>query len=111
MGQGQADVAMELLKKCASEGSWLLLKNLHLVVSWLPSLEKEIFALQPHKDFRLFLTSEPHSASPGGPVCGGVCAATCLHADERCSAPHVRIEASTSKRRMPSSVPQLLFGT
>ena len=29
-----------IVSRCA--GEWLCLKNLHLVVSWLPSLEKEV---------------------------------------------------------------------
>ena len=40
MGQGQATVAIQLLRECASKGHWLCLKNLHLVTSWLPTLEK-----------------------------------------------------------------------
>lgn len=40
MGQGQADLAIQMLKECARNGDWLCLKNLHLVVSWLPVLEK-----------------------------------------------------------------------
>ena len=40
MGQGQADVAMQLLRECARNGHWLCLKNLHLVTAWLPLLEK-----------------------------------------------------------------------
>ena len=47
MGQGQADLAM--LKECAHNGDWLSLKNLHLVVSCLPVLEKELNALQPQR--------------------------------------------------------------
>lgn len=34
------EVALELLKQCSNNGEWLCLKNLHLVVSWLPVLEK-----------------------------------------------------------------------
>lgn len=47
-------------------GDWLVLKNLHLVVSWLPVLEKEIHNLPAERDpgFRLFLTSEPHHKFP-----------------------------------------------
>jgi hypothetical protein len=26
--------------KCAKNGSWLLLENLHLVTNWIPTLEK-----------------------------------------------------------------------
>jgi dynein heavy chain 2, cytosolic len=40
MGQGQMEIALEQLKKCSSQGSWLCLKNLHLVTSWLNTLEK-----------------------------------------------------------------------
>ncbi|KAJ7398962.1 hypothetical protein BTVI_119896 [Pitangus sulphuratus] len=40
MGQGQADLAIQTLKECAHNGEWLCLKNLHLVTSWLPVLEK-----------------------------------------------------------------------
>jgi dynein heavy chain 2 len=42
MGQGQADIALNLLRDCTRSGDWLCLKNLHLAVSWLPTLEKEV---------------------------------------------------------------------
>ncbi|EPY79965.1 hypothetical protein CB1_000877044, partial [Camelus ferus] len=45
MGQGQADLAVQMLKECARNGDWLCLKNLHLVVSWLPILEKDYRAV------------------------------------------------------------------
>eukprot|EP00698_Gefionella_okellyi_P019038 TRINITY_DN5781_c1_g2_i1.p1 TRINITY_DN5781_c1_g2~~TRINITY_DN5781_c1_g2_i1.p1 ORF type:complete len:3148 (-),score=914.00 TRINITY_DN5781_c1_g2_i1:20-9082(-) len=61
MGQGQQDVALRLLLEAARNGRWLVLKNLHLVTSWLPTLEKELNALRPHKNFRLWLTTEPHN--------------------------------------------------
>ncbi|XP_069942834.1 cytoplasmic dynein 2 heavy chain 1 isoform X1 [Cherax quadricarinatus] len=61
MGQGQSEIAIKLLHDCASAGHWLCLKNLHLVTAWLPTLEKELNSLQPHKDFRLWLTAEPHT--------------------------------------------------
>ena len=40
MGQGQADIALQLLRDCARNGQWLCLKNLHLVTGWLQLLEK-----------------------------------------------------------------------
>ncbi len=45
MGQGQMNIALDLLKKCSTSGEWLCLKNLHLVIAWLSTLEKvkEIF--------------------------------------------------------------------
>mmetsp|Transcript_9476 Transcript_9476/g.27062 ORF Transcript_9476/g.27062 Transcript_9476/m.27062 type:complete len:1740 (-) Transcript_9476:175-5394(-) len=64
MGQGQGALAIDLLRNCARSGEWLCLKNLHLVVSWLPTLQKEIFNLTPNPEFRLFLTSEPHNKFP-----------------------------------------------
>ncbi len=74
-------IALDLLKKCSSQGTWLCLKNLHLVTPWLSTLEKvkifylknifldpffskELNALKPHKDFRLWLTSEVHPKFP-----------------------------------------------
>ncbi len=45
-------------------GEWVCLKNVHLVVAWLPVLEKALRGLMPHPSFRLLLTSEPHSNFP-----------------------------------------------
>ena len=64
MGGGQQDIAMHMLRSAATQGTWLCLKNLHLVVAWLPSLEKELSSLEPHDDFRLWLTSEAHNSFP-----------------------------------------------
>ena len=64
MGQGQSHYAVQQLKECAAKGTWLCLKNLHLVIAWAPVLEKEINALKPHKNFRLWLTAEPHLKFP-----------------------------------------------
>lgn len=60
MGGGQQETAQHLLRAAALNGTWLCLKNLHLVVAWLPTLEKELASIQPHQDFRLWLTSESH---------------------------------------------------
>uniref|UniRef100_A0A1I8GH67 Dynein cytoplasmic 2 heavy chain 1 n=1 Tax=Macrostomum lignano TaxID=282301 RepID=A0A1I8GH67_9PLAT len=64
MGQGQSEIALKLLRDCSREGDWLCLKNLHLVTSWLPVLEKELNQLRPHAQFRLWLTAEPHPKFP-----------------------------------------------
>jgi hypothetical protein len=47
-------------------GDWLLLKNLHLVVSWLPELEKAIHGIAGDRSpsFRLFLASQSHAKFP-----------------------------------------------
>ena len=55
MGQGQAEVAIEKIQKAAEEGSWLVLKNLHLMTFWIPTLEKELANLDLHQDFRYLL--------------------------------------------------------
>lgn len=60
MGQGQADIALQLLVDSAQSGHWLCLKNLHLVIPWLPVLEKKLNSLDPHANFRLWLTTEAH---------------------------------------------------
>jgi dynein heavy chain 2 len=62
MGGGQQDVALHMLRAAASAGTWLCLKNLHLVVAWLPKLEKELAALNPQPEFRLILTTEQHGS-------------------------------------------------
>ncbi|CAD5120552.1 DgyrCDS9119 [Dimorphilus gyrociliatus] len=64
MGQGQAEIAMKLLKECSENGSWLCLKNLHLVTSWLGTLEKSIKSLKLHPNFRLWFTAESHPKFP-----------------------------------------------
>jgi hypothetical protein len=56
-----------MLGSCQYAGDWLLLKNLHLVVAWLPLLEKEVHSLpcdSLHLGFRLFLTTEAHPRFP-----------------------------------------------
>uniref|UniRef100_A0A5K4FDN9 Cytoplasmic dynein 2 heavy chain 1 n=1 Tax=Schistosoma mansoni TaxID=6183 RepID=A0A5K4FDN9_SCHMA len=45
MGQGQTDLALKELHLAAKQGDWLCMKNLHLVIHWLPVLEKEINTL------------------------------------------------------------------
>ena len=58
---------MEKLKMGHHNGHWLILNNIHLMPRWLVELEKQldIFALEgSHKDFRLFLTSEPTPYDP-----------------------------------------------
>lgn len=65
MGGGQNDLALDMLRDAAKKGQWLCLKNLHLVVSFLSTLEKEFKGLtDSHDRFRLFLTTEPHAHFP-----------------------------------------------
>jgi dynein heavy chain 1 len=60
-GFTQADNAIAL---AARQGSWVLLKNVHLAPSWLSQLEKRLQNLNAHRNFRLFLTMESNPTIP-----------------------------------------------
>ncbi|XP_031789302.2 dynein heavy chain, cytoplasmic isoform X5 [Nasonia vitripennis] len=60
-GFSQADRAINTAVKA---GRWVLLKNVHLAPQWLVQLEKKLHSLQPHHNFRLFLTMEINSKVP-----------------------------------------------
>ena len=67
LGQGQENVAMQLLDAAVSRGMWLLLQNCHLLAAWLTELEKELEKLnKPHPDFRLWITTDPIPSFPIG---------------------------------------------
>ncbi|KAJ1333646.1 dynein cytoplasmic 1 heavy chain [Microdochium nivale] len=57
--------ADKAISNAAQAGSWVLVKNVHLAPTWLQSLEKRMDSLNPHADFRLFLSME---SSPKIPV-------------------------------------------
>ncbi|KAF2719116.1 hypothetical protein K431DRAFT_286998 [Polychaeton citri CBS 116435] len=46
------------LAGAAANGSWVMIKNVHLAADWLQNLVKRIDSLRPHEDFRLFLSME-----------------------------------------------------
>ena len=56
-----ADQAVAL---AARQGSWVLIKNVHLAPSWLGQLEKKLQTLNPHRNFRLLLTMEANPSIP-----------------------------------------------
>ena len=64
MGGQQTAHAIQMLHEAAKAGHWLCLKNLHLVVHWVPQLEKELAGITPNPAFRLWLTTEPHANFP-----------------------------------------------
>ncbi|EKX52600.1 hypothetical protein GUITHDRAFT_157080 [Guillardia theta CCMP2712] len=68
LGQGQGPIAANLLETGANRGFWVLLQNCHLLPKWLKTLEKILEKLfeKPHKDFRLWLTTDPTDAFPLG---------------------------------------------
>lgn len=61
-------IAASLLENGASRGQWIFLQNCHLLTSWLRTLEKLLEKLQdkPHKEFRVWLTTEPTPKFPIG---------------------------------------------
>lgn len=71
MGMSETDRATETLLEAASKGQWVCLKNVHLVTSWLNSLDRLLEALARdkeggglHPDFRLWMTAEPVAFIP-----------------------------------------------
>ncbi|XP_028968661.1 cytoplasmic dynein 2 heavy chain 1 [Galendromus occidentalis] len=64
LGHEQTAEALKALKELAVSGHWLCLTNLHLVTTWIPNLLKELATLEPHADFRLWLTTEPRDTIP-----------------------------------------------
>ncbi|KAI9803379.1 MAG: hypothetical protein M1833_000898 [Piccolia ochrophora] len=56
--------ADKAVSNAAANGTWVLVKNVHLAPTWLQSLEKRLNALRPHADFRLFLSMETNPKIP-----------------------------------------------
>ena len=52
------DIADKAITAATKQGTWVLLKNVHLAPSWLAELEKKLHKLTPNENFRLFLTME-----------------------------------------------------
>ena len=68
LGQGQGPVAVKSINDGLTNGSWVMLANCHLMLSWLPELEKMVESYcevgKMHKQFRLWLSSSPSPAFP-----------------------------------------------
>ena len=67
LGQGQGPKAEKLMDMAQNDGSWVILQNAHLAISWMPSLERvcESFdADKMHDGFRLWITTYPHPDFP-----------------------------------------------
>ncbi|TKX19773.1 dynein heavy chain [Elsinoe australis] len=65
MGSAESiSTADSALSAAASNGNWVLVKNVHLAPQWLGNLEKRLSSLKPHPDFRLFLSMESSNKIP-----------------------------------------------
>lgn len=68
LGRGQGPIAEKSVLECMLSGSWVLLQNCHLAVSWLPSLARLIeqvrLSEKKHPSFRLWLSSLPNASFP-----------------------------------------------
>ncbi|CAD7963334.1 unnamed protein product [Amoebophrya sp. A120] len=67
LGQGQGPKAAALIENGVHTGSWVLLQNCHLAISWMPKLESIVEQFNPdniNSNFRLWLTSMPSIAFP-----------------------------------------------
>ncbi|RCN38667.1 dynein heavy chain [Ancylostoma caninum] len=64
MGQGQEQATIDGIRKATKEGQWICLNNVHLMLSIIPTIQKELAAATPHERFRLWMTTEEESKFP-----------------------------------------------
>ncbi|KAL8439825.1 hypothetical protein Efla_004351 [Eimeria flavescens] len=58
------ELSDKAIAKATRQGTWVLLKNVHLSLNWLHDLEKKLHRGQAHANFRLFLTMEYNPKVP-----------------------------------------------
>ncbi|KAA6401027.1 MAG: putative Dynein heavy chain [Streblomastix strix] len=67
MGQGQGEIALQIVRQFVNQEQWVCLKNVHLMPSWLNELEKLLASIGENgfnSKFRLFMTSEAQDHFP-----------------------------------------------
>ncbi len=70
MGADETDAAAAVIEAAARNGHWVCLKNIHLVSSWLTTLDRLLDHIhlaeneQVDANFRLWMTTEPVSVLP-----------------------------------------------
>jgi dynein heavy chain len=67
LGQGQGSRAESLIDEAVARGTWVLLQNCHLALSWLPTLEQKVDSITAdrcHPHYRMWLTSAPTPVFP-----------------------------------------------
>jgi len=59
LGSTESQVgADKAISEAAVTGNWVYIKNVHLALPWLQTLEKKFNTLRPHASFRLFISME-----------------------------------------------------
>jgi hypothetical protein len=66
MGQGQEKRADETIMRMSEVGGWVFLQNVHLMQTWLPTLDEKLETVSAFKYFALL--SDGHFTKPSTPV-------------------------------------------
>lgn len=62
------EIANKYIEQGTKNGSWILIKNIHVAIGWLTQFEKVWENQRLHKNTRLFLVSEFTEKIPRGIV-------------------------------------------